>query len=184
MIEWSVPRPAELPTDTIVGGVLGAALFVLLAGLLGFCVLRRRREPLLRGEARLVDSDRLPLEPAMSETTLACLPIRMIDESVGGLFSDPVIDQDSDADDLREQRQMRPRSGLRLLQVDTVYADVLVLRNASTVRTHSVTLHLPEIAPQYVFNVEPLTFRVRPGEEEIVGCASACCARQSSLSRC
>jgi hypothetical protein len=146
LIEWAVPPPPAPPTDAIVGGVLGAALCLLLLGGLIACVIWRRRVAAQQphdAAAHLINSERLSLSPTARETKLSSLPIRIEDHD-GGFFS----------------RQ--------LLQVDVVHSDVLLFRNASTMNTHSVCLHLPAVVPQYVLSVEPLTFRVRPGEETTV----------------
>jgi tRNA A-37 threonylcarbamoyl transferase component Bud32 len=147
LIEWAVPPPPALPTDAIVGGVLGGALcLLLLAGLIACVIWRRRVAAQQPHDAALINSERLTPSSTMRETKLSSLPIRIEESDDGGFFSRPT----------------------ELLQVDVVHSDALMFRNASTMNTHCVCLHLPAVVPQYVLNVEPLTFRVRPGEATTV----------------
>lgn len=173
VLAWVAPAN-ELPVDAIVGGVIGgAALLLLLVGAaVGLWFVLRRSEA--RDETGLRDGERVELDKqALAASSLEKLPIRIVDGGPG-LFVDPVLlDDEFDSKELRawraaQEQNTAPRSGLRLLQLDAIYADVLVLQNKSTMHKHSVVLHLPEIRPQFILNVEPVEFRLAPGAEQVV----------------
>jgi hypothetical protein len=170
-VQWAAPPAPELPVGSIVGGVLGGVALLLVVVVLIVVAVRYFHQE-ARDETGLIDGERVPLGAALTETELQHLPVRLVNASAG-VFFDPVLEEAFDEPALcqlrasQEERQA-PAGGVRLLQLDKIYVDVLTLRNAATQRAHTFKIHLPPIAPQYIIDVEPTQFRLAAGASKVL----------------
>jgi serine/threonine protein kinase len=175
------PAEEELPILGIVLGAVGGALLLLIGVVLCAVYFVRRanaREAasnvkVLNDDEHLVDGERVavPAHLKQCEMADAAFALALLNPSAG-LFRDPVPAREYDEDLLfkrraAQQAQQVPVRGIRLLAVEKVYCDILLLQNVSG-EWQDVALYLPPIAPQFHVAIEPQQFRLAPDDVQAV----------------